>query len=166
MARDLVNLDNVYANNLGTLEKICKVVNPSIEFPASFFEELFPKDTKKDTYFAQMAYFSEIPVAGIKSKLYPKRKGDNYPKGVCIEIMATLENYEGHGINDKFLEYVADECKKHHQHLVYTHLPMTEEKTIQWYKDNGFESEGDALKDFIKTVDGPVDAVLLKKHYE
>ncbi|SMN20559.1 similar to Saccharomyces cerevisiae YOR253W NAT5 Subunit of the N-terminal acetyltransferase NatA (Nat1p, Ard1p, Nat5p) [Maudiozyma saulgeensis] len=166
MGRDLINLDNVYANNLGMLEKICMTVNPTIEFPAHYFDELFPKDTKKDTFFAQLAYYSEIPVGACKAKLYPKKKGDTYPKGVHIESMAVLDQYQNNQIETKFLNYIIEECKKHHQHNVYVHIPVNADKEIAWYKDNGFESEEEPLKELFKTTEGLIDGMLLKKHID
>ncbi|CAB4252893.1 similar to Saccharomyces cerevisiae YOR253W NAT5 Subunit of the N-terminal acetyltransferase NatA (Nat1p, Ard1p, Nat5p) [Maudiozyma barnettii] len=166
MGRDLINLDNVYANNLGMLEKICKTVNPSIEYPDNFFDELFPKDTKKDTFFAQLAYYSEIPVGACKAKLYPKKKGDAYPKGVHIEVLAVLDQYQNNQIETKFLTYIFEECKKHHQHNVYIHVPVNSNNILDWYKDNGFESEGEPLKELFNTTEGSADGIMLKKHVD
>lgn len=166
MARDLIVLDNVYSNNLGMLEKIVKTVNPSLEYSDNFFQELFPKDTKKDTFFAQLSYYSEIPVGGLKAKLFPKKKGDAFPKGVHIEALAVLEQYQDKDIENKFLTSVEEDCKKHHQHNVSVHVPQTDEKTIKWYKENGFQQEGEPLKDLFKTKEGSIDGVLLKKHLE
>ena len=166
MGRKLVNLDNVYANNLGMLRKICEVENPSVIYQSSFFDELFPKDTKKDTFFAQLAYYSEMPVGAIKSKLYPKKKGDNYPKGIHIEVMAVLDQYKDNAIEDEFLAYVSEQCKNHHQHNIYVHVPVTDESSISWYKEHGFEADEQPLKDIFTTKGGSVDGILLKKHIE
>ena len=50
MGRSIINLDNVYENNLGMMAKIAKIVYPNQQFEESFFSELFKggNDKKKD----------------------------------------------------------------------------------------------------------------------
>lgn len=165
MPRDLTALDNVYENNLGTLVKLCNSVLP-VQYPESFFQELFPKgkNAKKDTFFAQLGYYSEIAVGGVKAKLLPNKKGDVLPQGVYIEILVVLEHYRGKGIGGKLLSYVETECKKHFQHDIYVHVATDNESAINWYIKHGFVNEGIILKDYYKDTTGSPDCYILKKH--
>ncbi|CCD24922.1 peptide alpha-N-acetyltransferase subunit NAT5 NDAI_0E01060 [Naumovozyma dairenensis CBS 421] len=168
MGRDIVGLDNVYENNLGVVVKLA-AIEENLTFPETFFQELFPKgNAKKETFFTQLAYYSEIPVGCVKAKLFPKKKSDIFLKGVHIEFMTVLEQYRGNQIGTKLLNYIEEQCQSHHQHNVYVHVPTDETNKIEWYKNHGFEidTEVSPLQDFFKDFQpkGSADAVLLKKH--
>lgn len=170
MGRALVSLDNVYENNLGMLVKLCKTVDNSFVQPDSFYNELFPKGkdnaNKRATFFTQIAYYSEIPVAAIKAKLYPKKKNDLIQKGIHIETLVVLPEYRGKQIGSKLLDYVEEQCKNSHQHTVYIHIPITQEHAIEWYKKHGFEQEGENFTSKIENNDKTLECILLKKHIE
>lgn len=162
MSRDLVSLDNVYANRLGTFIKVTNTVLP-MQYPDSFFQELVHGKNNKDTFFAQLAFYSEIAVGAVKAKLIANKKGGLLPQGVYIEVLAVLSHYSGKGIGTKLLEYVATECKKHYQHALYVHVAADNQHAIEWYKKRGFEQEGDVLKDYYKNTMNSADALVLKK---
>lgn len=165
MPRDLTTLDNVYENNLGTLMELSDSTLP-VHYPDSFFQELFPKgkNAKKDTFFAQLGYYSEIPVGGVKAKLIPNKKGDILPQGVYIEVLVVLDHYQGKGIGAKLLNFVETECKRHYQHDIFVHVACDNKAALSWYKKHGFEQQGDILKDYYKESEGSSDCFVLKKH--
>ncbi|KAH7583296.1 uncharacterized protein HLK63_K08811 [Nakaseomyces glabratus] len=144
MGRSIINLDNVYENNLGMMAKIAKIVYPNQQFEESFFSELFKggNDKKKEAYMAQIAYYSEIPVGTIKLLLLQKKKSDSLQKGLHIELLAVLEKYDDHEIKEKLLEYALDECKKNHQHKLFTATRSSDEQLMNWYKEHGFTETG------------------------
>ncbi|QLL30983.1 hypothetical protein HG536_0A07980 [Torulaspora globosa] len=165
MPRDLTTLDNVYENNLGTLMKLSNSVLP-VQYPESFFQELFPKgkNGSKDTFFAQLGYYSEVAVGGIKAKLLTNKKGEVLPQGVYIELLVVLEHYRNKGIGTKLLNYVESECKRHFQHDIFVHVACDNESAIEWYTKHGFVREGDVLKNYYKNTAGSPDCFILKKH--
>ncbi|CCC68202.1 hypothetical protein NCAS_0B01180 [Naumovozyma castellii] len=170
MGREIISIENVYENNLGMLVKLANTEIENLTYPESFFEELFPKgkDAKKDTYFAQLAYYSEIVVGGIKTKLVPKKKGDSCPKGLQIELLVVLKQYRNKSIGTKLVKYAEEQCKKHHQHNLYVFVPESDDGIIQWYEKYGFKAEEATFKDYFKDKNptASADAVLLKKHIE
>lgn len=150
MGRDIINLDNVYENNLGMMARIAQVVYPEVQFGDQFFSELFPgkNEKKKDVLLAQIAYYSEIPVATVKLLLLQKKKSDTLNKGVHIQLLAVLEQYRGHTIGEKLVEYAVEQCKKFHQHKLFAHVPVNDTENIEWYIKLGFErteSKGEPL---------------------
>ncbi|KAL3232679.1 hypothetical protein RNJ44_04595 [Nakaseomyces bracarensis] len=166
MGRDIINLDNVYENNLGMMAKIAKVVYPEVQFEDKFFSELFPgkNDKRKDVLMAQIAYYSEIPVATVKLMILQKKKSDTLNKGVHILIMAVLEQYRGHGIEEKLVQYAVDQCKKSHQHKLFVHVPVKDQTTIEWYTNQGFhpaETKGEPVN--LKTGETEETIALLKE---
>lgn len=162
MSRDLVSLDNVYANRLGTFVKLTNSVLP-VQYPDSFFQEIVHGKGGKDTFFAQLAFYSEVAVGVVKAKLIANKKGGILPHGVYIEVLAVLEHYTGKGIGTKLLEYVENEAKKHYQHDLYVHVASDNVHALNWYKKRGFEQDGDVLIDYYKNTKGSANAIVLKK---
>ncbi|SCW03335.1 LAFE_0G08152g1_1 [Lachancea fermentati] len=165
MPRGLVNLDNVYQNNLGTFSKIIEVVLP-VFYPEKFYNELFDaKDKSKQVFFSKMAYYGEIAVGALKAKLLPSKSGGVAALGVYIEVLAVLDPYREKGIGSQLLQYIEDECKEHFQHNIYVHVAANNEDSLKWYQKRGFEIEGEILKGYYKETDGSTDAYVLKKHF-
>lgn len=162
MSRYSVSLDNVYANRLGTFIKLTNTVLP-LQYPDSFFQELVHGKNTKDTFFAQLAFYSEVAVGAVKAKLIANKKGGVLPQGVYIEVLVVLSHYSGKGIGTKLLEYVEMECRKHYQHSLYVHVASDNTHAIDWYKKRGFEQEGDLLVGYYKNTKGSSDAFVLKK---
>lgn len=170
MPRDLITLDNVYENNIGTVSKLSQVVNSrddSVVYDDAFFKSFLTSGNGgNNTSFSQLAYYSEIPVGAVKAKLCPKKKSDFLLKGLQIELFVVLEPYRGKGVETKLLKYVSEECTKNHQHNLFVYLPVSDTDQIQWFMDNGFEKHPETEPGFLTTKAGPADAVLLKKHLE
>lgn len=162
MSHGLVSLDNVYANRLGTFIKLTNSVL-AVQYPDSFFQELVYGKNGKETFFAQLAFYSEVAIGAVKAKLIANKKGGVLPHGVYIEILAVLDHYSGKGIGSKLLEYVENETKKHYQHDLYVHVATDNVRAITWYKKRGFEQEGDVLIDYYKNTKGSANALVLKK---
>lgn len=166
MGRDIINLDNVYENNLGMMAKIAQVVFPEVEFGEKYFSELFPgkNDKRKDVLLAQIAYYSEIPVATVKLLILQKKKSDTLNKGVHIQLLAVLEQYRGHGIGEKLVEYAVEQCKKSHQHKLFAHVPVKDKEVIEWYISQGFSlAEGNGEPFTMKNGETEETVALLKE---
>ncbi|CAR27976.1 hypothetical protein ZYGR_0N04640 [Zygosaccharomyces rouxii] len=164
MSRDIVSLDNVYANRLGTFVKLTNSILP-VQYPDSFFQEIVQNKNGKETSFAQLAFYSEVAVGAVKAKLIANKKGGILPHGMYIEVLAVLEHYSGKGIGTKLLEYVESEAKKHYQHALYVHVASDNVRAITWYKKRGFEQDGDVLLDYYKNTTGSANALVLKKTF-
>lgn len=162
MSHNIVSLDNVYANRLGTFIKLTNSVLP-VQYPDSFFQEIVHSKNGKDTFFAQLAFYSEVVVGAVKAKLIANKKGGILPHGVYIEILAVLEHYSGKGIGTKMLEYVESEAKRHYQHALYVHVASDNVHALTWYKKRGFDQDGDVLIEYYKNTNGSANAVVLKK---
>ncbi|KAM3163744.1 N-acetyltransferase domain-containing protein [Lachancea thermotolerans] len=160
MSRNLVNLDNVYSNNVGTFQKIANTVL-NVTYPDKFFQEQF--DGGKETLFAQLGYYGEVAVGAVRAQLISNKNGGVKASGVYIQILAVLENYRGKGIGSQLLKFVEEQCKAHFQHNIYVHVAVDNEKGIQWYQRKGFEQEGEVLKNYYKDTTGAPDALILKK---
>ncbi|QLG70689.1 hypothetical protein HG535_0A06310 [Zygotorulaspora mrakii] len=165
MPRELTTLDNIYENNIGTLEVLTNAILP-VKYPHEFFEEFFSKGKsgKKDTFFGQLAYYSEVPVGAVKAKLIPNKKGGVLQQGVYIEVLVVLEHYRSKGIGRTLLNYIEKESKRHFQHDIYVHVACDNEFGIEWYKSHGFAQEGDIIKDYYKDTTGSPDCLVLRKY--
>lgn len=160
MSRSLINLDNVYSNNVGTFQKIVNTTLP-VNYPEEFYQEQFKSG--KDTIFAQLGYYGEVAVAGVRAQLIANKNGGVKAAGVYVQILAVLENYRGKGIGSQLLLFVEEQCKKHFQHNLYVHVATDNEKALSWYQKKGFKVEGDVLKGYYKDTTGSSDAYVLKK---
>ncbi|SCV02517.1 LAME_0H02300g1_1 [Lachancea meyersii CBS 8951] len=161
MSKSPVNLDNIYANNVGTFRKITNTVLP-VNYPEKFFNEQFD-DKYKGTFFGQLGYFGEVAVGGIRAELLANKNGGVKPAGVYVQVLAVLEAYRGKGIGSKLLKYVEEQCKTHFQHKLFVHVAVDNKEGLEWYKGHGFEVEGDELKDYYKDTTGSPDAYVLVK---
>lgn len=167
MPRALINLDDIYTNNLGTFAKITNSVLP-VSYPDEFFEELFElkssnKKKTQETFFSKLAYYGETAVAAVKAKLLPSSKGGVLPAGVYIEVLAVLSAYRDKGIGSKLLEFIEQQCKDHFQHDIYVHVATDNSVALEWYKKKGFNQEGEILQGYYRDTTGSPDAFVMKK---
>ncbi|CEP60155.1 peptide alpha-N-acetyltransferase subunit NAT5 LALA0_S01e04258g [Lachancea lanzarotensis] len=161
MSKDPVNLDNIYANNVGTFAKIVNTVLP-VTYPEKFFDEQF--DAKnKSTFFGQLGYFGEVAVGGVRAELIANKNGGVKPAGVYIQVLAVLAAYRGRAIGSRLLSYIEEQSKEHFQHKIFAHVAVDNEEGLEWYKKHGFEIEGLPLKDYYKDTTGSPDAYVLVK---
>lgn len=161
-----MSVDNVYANNLGTFKKIINVSLP-VEYPDSFFEELFSNNSSSSStgvYFSQLAYYGEIAIGAVKARLIANKKGGVLPAGVYIEVLAVIEAYRGKTAGSLLLNYIEQKCKENFQHDLYVHVATDNEKAMQWYEKHGFVKEGEELKNYYQQTKGSSDAYVYKKN--
>ncbi|QEU59912.1 Nat5 [Kluyveromyces lactis] len=161
MGRALVTIDNVYANNLGTFKKIIDVVLP-VQYPGEYFEEVVDKNAK-GVFYAQLAYYGEIAIGAVKSRLIANKTGGVKPAGMYIEVLAVLEAYRGKTAGSLMLKFIEDRCKESFQHDIYVHVATDNESAIEWYEKNGFSRDGDILEKYYKNTTGSNDAFVYKK---
>lgn len=163
MAGSLLNIDNVYQNNLGTFKKVIDSTLP-VQYPDSYFNELFPKEGKPTgVFFSQLAYYGEIAIGAVKARLISNKNGGILPAGVYIEVLAVLEPYRGKGAGLMLLNYIEEKCKDNFQHDLYVHVATDNSSSVEWYEKNGFKKEGDILENYYKDTSGSPDAFVYKK---
>ncbi|SCU82571.1 LADA_0C06392g1_1 [Lachancea dasiensis] len=162
MVKSPVNLDAVYSNNVGTFQKIANTVLP-VKYPSKFFEEQFD-DKANTTVFAQLGYFGEVAVGGVRAELIASKNGGVQSAGVYIQILAVLEAYRSKGLGTALLNYIEEQTKSHYQHKIFVHVAVDNQEALEWYQRKDFRIEGDVLPNYYKETSGSPDAyVLLKK---
>ncbi|EGV64184.1 N-acetyltransferase 5 [Yamadazyma tenuis] len=169
MARSITSLDDVTANNLGTFKKINQV-----SLPTSYSEAWY-KEALNSDQIVKLAFFSELPVGGVKAKplnlssdlatfdsavgakLVPKM----VPNVVYIETLAVLTAYQNLGVGKQLLDHVIDQTKQKYIHDVCVHVHVTNTHALEWYEKHGFEQKS-LVKDYYKLqgLESP-DAYLL-----
>lgn len=170
MARDIISLDDLTVNNVGTFRKINSVCLPTT-YPENFY-----KDALNSDQIVQLAFYSELPVGAVKAKpintshrlasfettQQTQPTSQIVPNAVYIESLAVLEAYRGLGIGSKLLEFLVEETKKKYVHEVVLHVHVDNEKAIEWYLKKGFVKETELVKDYYKAqgLENP-DAVVL-----
>lgn len=148
MGRSITSLDDVTSNNLGTLKKINTECLPT-SYPVEWYKDLLNSDQ-----ISKLAYYSELPVGGVKaklvnlsnelssfdsvtnSKLVPKM----VPNMVYIETFAVLKSYRNLGIGKQLLEFLIEETKQKFIHEICLHVQTTN-PAVEWYLKQGFEKK-------------------------
>ncbi|CDO93161.1 unnamed protein product [Kluyveromyces dobzhanskii CBS 2104] len=161
MGRALVSVDNVYANNLGTFEKIINVVLP-VEYEEEFFAEAVD-DSANGVFYSQLAYYGEIAIGAVKARLIANKNGGVLPAGVYIEVLAVLAAYRGKTAGSLLLNYIEEKCRESFQHDLYVHVATDNQSAIQWYEKKGFVKEGEVLENYYKDTTASKDAFVYKK---
>lgn len=170
MGRDIITLDDLTANNLGTFKKLIEVTLPT-SYPESWY-----RDTLESNQVVKLAFYSELPVGEIKGKLVnsshniPTFEVANFtqlsskiiPNAVYLESFSVLKAYQGLGIGSKLLQWVIEEAKLKFVHEVVLHVHVENTAAIDWYKKKGFKQIGDTVVDYYKQqgLEKP-DAVVL-----
>lgn len=170
MGRDIISLDDLTANNVGTFRKINSVCLPT-SYPESFY-----KDALNSDQISLLAFYSELPVGAVKAKpintahrlasfestQQTQPTSQIVPNAVYIESLAVLEAYRGLGIGSKLLEYVVEETKSKFVHDVVLHVHVANEQAIAWYEKKGFVREAGVVEGYYKAqgLERP-DAVVL-----
>lgn len=170
MGRDIITLDDLTPNNLGTFKKIVQVTLPTT-YPDSWY-----KDSLESNQVVKLAFYSELPVGEIKGKLInsshniPSFEIANFtqlsskiiPNAVYLESFSVLEAYRGLGIGSKLLAWVIEEAKLKFVHEVMLHVHIENTDAIDWYKKKGFKQIGETVPNYYKEqgLENP-DAVIL-----
>ncbi|AET38108.1 peptide alpha-N-acetyltransferase subunit NAT5 Ecym_2375 [Eremothecium cymbalariae DBVPG len=164
MSRDIISVDDVYLNTLGTFITIVNSASP-IPHSDSFFNELFESkcETKPATFISQLAYYGEIAVGCVKAKLITDKISKTELPGVHIETLDVLKAYRGKGVGSKLLEYVENRCKQYHQSELYTYVPSNNEGAVEWYLKHGFKLNNDRVQGYYEETAESLDAYLLMK---
>ncbi len=159
MVRDIIALDDLTPNNLGVLKKINEVTLP-IKYPESWYKQILESSNS----IVQLAYYSELPVGGIKARTFHNNHNLKFndfvnnkllqvlsktPNTVYIESFAVLEAYRGLGIGKKLLNYLIEETKKRFIHEIIIHVSVANHEAISWYKKQGF-LQGELVTDYYK----------------
>ncbi|ODV69703.1 acyl-CoA N-acyltransferase [Hyphopichia burtonii NRRL Y-1933] len=170
MGRDIIALDSLTVNNIGTFKKINEVVLPTR------YGENWYKDSLNKDQIVQLGYYAELPVGAVKAKaINTSYKNPNHeasqqtsnqtniiPNAVYIESFAVLKAYRDLGIGSRLLQYVIDKTKEKFIHQIVIHVHVDNKHAIDWYLKKGFTKDDEILKDYYKEqgLSNP-DAVIL-----
>ncbi|GAQ78662.1 GCN5-related N-acetyltransferase [Klebsormidium nitens] len=148
-----VSFDDVREKNLKQLRKLNQVL-----FPVRY-EEKFYTDVLSSGEYTKLAYYSDICVGAIASKLEKRPEG-----GLRLYIMTlgVLAPYRRLGIASKLLQHCLDLCHGNAEvHEAYLHVQTSRYEAIAFYKKFGFEIV-ETLENYYKRIDPPHAYVLMK----
>ncbi|RLV95462.1 N-terminal acetyltransferase A complex subunit NAT5 [Spathaspora sp. JA1] len=162
MARDIIALDDLTVNNLGTFKKINEVTLPS-RYDSNWYKEALSTTNQ----ITKLAFYAEIPVGAIKAKAFNNTHkinslssllqfqlpSKNVPNAMYIESFAVLEKYRGLGIGSKLLEFIIDETKKRFIHEIIIHVHVDNVDAVEWYLKKGFVKKEEIVQDYYKDLD-------------
>lgn len=170
MGRDIITLDDLTVNNLGTFKKIVEVTLPTT-YPESWF-----KDSLNNGQITKLAFYSELPVGEIKGKLInsshniPNFEVSNsnninlkiIPNAIYIESLSVLKAYRELGIASKLLAWIIEEAKLKFIHEIVLHAHVDNTFAREWYKRKGFTENSEPVVGYYKQqgLENP-DAVIL-----
>lgn len=158
MPRDIISLDDITPNNLGTFKKINQVTLPC------HYGDNWYQDSLNSDQIVKLAYYSELPVGCIKAKAINTNPNDlnNFelisnqklapkliPNMVYLESLSVLSSYRNLGIGNRLLNHLIDETKNKFIHEIVLHVHVENKEAIEWYKRHGFEQK-DLIKDYYK----------------
>lgn len=171
MGRDIVTLDDLTVNNIGTFKKIIQVTLPTT-YPESWYE-----DSLKNDQIVKLAFYSELPVGQIRGKLLnsshnlPSFESANQaqltskmiPNAIYIESFSVLDAYRNQGIGSKLLEWIIKQANEKFIHEIFLHVQVTNTAAIEWYEKKGFKRSEEVVKGYYsqQSLTEP-DAVILK----
>lgn len=158
MGRDIIILDDLTINNLGTFKKLILVTLPTL-YPESWY-----KDSLNSDQIVKIAFYSELPVGEIKGKLINSShniptflvatsvqvNSKIIPNAVYLESVSVLEAYRGLGIGSKLLNFAIEEAKLRFVHEIVLHAHVDNTSAIEWYKQKGFIQIGDTVVNYYK----------------
>ncbi|SGZ56328.1 CIC11C00000001845 [Sungouiella intermedia] len=170
MGRDIITLDDLTVNNLGTFKKLILVTLPTT-YPESWY-----KDSLNSDQIVKIAFYSELPVGEIKGKLINSShniptfevasavqlNSKIIPNAVYLESLSVLEAYRALGIGSKLLNWAIEEAKLRFVHEIVLHVHVDNTAAIEWYKKKGFSQVGEKVVNYYKEqgLENP-DAVIL-----
>lgn len=170
MPRDIITLDDLTVNNLGTFKKLIQVTLPT-NYPESWYRDSLDSDR-----IVKLAFYSELPVGEIKGKLINSShnipsfevsssvqlNSKIIPNAVYLESLSVLKAYRGLGIGSRLLEWAIEEAKLKFVHELVLHVHVDNTDAIDWYKKKGFKEIGEKVFDYYKQqgLTNP-DAVIL-----
>lgn len=158
MPRDIVSLDDLTPNNLGTMKKINQVTLPCT-YSDSWYQESLNSDQ-----IVKLAYYSELPVGCIKAKAINTNPNDlkdfelitsqkltpkMIPNMVYLETLSVLPKYRHLGIGKRLLSHLIEETKNKFIHEIVLHVHIDNKDALEWYKKHDFV-EKDLIKDYYK----------------
>lgn len=157
MARDIIALDSLTVNNLGTFQKINETCLPT-RYNSSWY-----RDSLDPGQIVQLAYYTELPVGAVKAKaintaykiptheasLQTILNSKIIPNAVYVESLAVLDAYRHLGIGKKLVEYVVEETKQRFIHEIMLHVHVDNEDAMDFYLGQGFK-KGDVVKNYYK----------------
>ncbi|KAM9889575.1 hypothetical protein OXX79_012059 [Metschnikowia pulcherrima] len=167
---DVITLDDLTRNNLGTFKKINEVSLPT-SYPDSWYNECLDI-----AQVVKLAFYNELPVGAIKGRLF--NSAHKLPtfefattanmntkivmNALYIESFAVLEAYRNQGVGSELLSWIISEAKERFVHEIFLHVHVRNEEAIKWYKKKGFVQKDDIVKDYYKEQGLPEpDAVIL-----
>lgn len=169
MARDIIALDSLTVNNLGTFQKINETCLPTRYNPNWY------RDSLDQGQIVQLAYYTELPVGAVKAKpINTAYKNPTHetslqaiinskivPNAIYIESLSVLKAYRNLGIGKKLVDYVVEETKKKFIHEIVLHVHVDNKQAIDFYLKQGFK-QNEVVKDYYKEQQLPnPDAVIL-----
>lgn len=170
MGRDIITLDDLTVNNLGTFKKLI-LVNLPTTYPESWY-----KDSLNSDQIVKIAFYSELPVGELKGKLINSShniptfqvassvqlNSKIIPNAVYLETLTVLEAYRGLGIGSKLLNFAIEEAKLKFVHEIVLHVHVDNTEAIEWYKKRGFTQIADKVINYYKEqgLENP-DAIVL-----
>lgn len=158
MGRDIITLDDLTPNNLGTFKKIVEVTLPT-SYPEAWF-----KDSLNNGQITKLAFYSELPVGQIKGKLinsshnipnFEVANSNNLnlkivPNAIYVESLSVLKAYRELGIASKLLEWLIKEAKLKFIHEIVLHTHVDNTFAREWYKRKGFTEKSEHVPDYYK----------------
>ncbi|CAI5755944.1 unnamed protein product [Candida verbasci] len=157
MGRDIIALDDLTINNVGVLKKINEVT-VGTNYPQSWYDSIL----KSSDSIVKLAYYSEIPIGGMKAKTFNNSQSksnfqevissnisNKTPNCVYIESFAILKAYQSLGVGSKLLTWLIEETKSRFIHEIIVHLHTDNKKAIEWFEKKGFKQLTE-IKDYYK----------------
>lgn len=158
MGRNIITLDSLTVNNIGTFKKLLQVTLPTT-YPETWYNDSFNNDQ-----IVSLAFYSELPVGQIRGKLMnsshnipsfesantSQLPSNSIPNAIYIESFSVLEAYRQLGIGSKLLEWIIEQAKEKFIHEIFLHVHVVNTKAIEWYEKKGFKRSSDVVKDYYK----------------
>lgn len=170
MGRNIITLDDLTVNNIGTFKKILLVTLPT-SYPETWLKDAFNND-----HIVKLAFYSELPVGQIRGKLSNSSHNISsfesstsaqlsskiIPNAIYIETLSVLEAYRNQGIGSKLLEWIIEQAKERFIHEIYVHVHIKNDSAIHWYEKKGFERSSEPVKGYyeLQNLNEP-DALVL-----
>lgn len=135
MARDIILLDDVTANNLGVFRKI-NATTLSHSFSDSFYT-----NSLDNSLIVKLAYYSELPIAAIRAtpvELKNPSALSASPDAIYVNSLAVLPAYQNLGVGKKLVEYLLEETKKKFIHNVAISIEENNTTALCFLEKLGF----------------------------
>mmetsp|Transcript_15344 Transcript_15344/g.36825 ORF Transcript_15344/g.36825 Transcript_15344/m.36825 type:complete len:171 (+) Transcript_15344:66-578(+) len=154
-AQQLISFGSVTEKNVEQLRKLNLAVFP-VRYNDKFYQDIA---TVNATAYTHLAYFSDIMVGAICSRMEPL---DGTAFKVYIMTIGVLAPYRRLGIGKRLLQETLAACAEQHEcQEVYLHVQVGNDEAVQFYRQFGFEV-GEVVKDYYQKLE-VTDAVILSK---